>query len=76
MRRKDCGMLGSLQISMKILELKKFFAKSIRILLFCQSRQDENGTGNTMEKLILTYETEQNVIQTKDIERLAKKYLL
>lgn len=28
------------------------------------------------EKLILTYETEQNVIQTKDIERLAKKYLL
>ena len=28
------------------------------------------------EKLILTYETEQNVIQTKDIERLARKYLV
>ena len=28
------------------------------------------------EKLILTYETEQSVIQTKDIERLARKYLV
>lgn len=28
------------------------------------------------EKLILTYETEQSAIQTKDIERLVKKYLV
>ena len=28
------------------------------------------------EKLILTYETEQSAIQTKDIERLVKKYLM
>ena len=57
----------------------------IRILQFCHKEQDMKCIGNTTEewnnifvgeKLILTYETEQSVIQTKDIERLARNILL